>query len=371
MLLKFIKLTSDYSSKYRRSCYRIRSGKDTRSKVLFDNFVSAELFHKNGAVIYRTYKKYIRYLSRCSYKKYFRFLSHCFQSQNMVGVCVICSTKTSREKRGVRCTQKTCVNEIHLDCLPPGLPSSDWCCKDCTPQPSMSDLFAEIRKISKYHEELARSIEFSHNKIDETNTLVKGLDQKVQSCFENLDVVNTKCAALEKENMLLKAEMNKQEQYSRINCVEIYGIPEFQNENVLHTVSKVYKALNVSYDSSQIDCCHRLGKYGDGTRGPRGIIVKFVSRITKQEFLSARKVKRNLSASDIDPSWSRATPSQTIYINESLTKANKILYNECKLFKKSNKIKYLWVKSGKILMRKDDKSNVFNIRTPLDLRDVH
>ncbi|KAG8259610.1 hypothetical protein J6590_008645, partial [Homalodisca vitripennis] len=67
-----------------------------------------------------------------------------------------------------------------------------------------------------------------------------------------------------------------------------------------------------------MDAVHRMGKATQTQ--PRPIIVKFVSRLHKDDFWNKRKVRRNLRATDLGYS-----SENSIYINESLTPANREL----------------------------------------------
>lgn len=59
-----------------------------------------------------------------------------------------------------------------------------------------------------------------------------------------------------------------------------------------------------------------------------------------------------------------------IFINDSLTKLQRKLLNDTKLFKNEKKYKYVWVKNGRILLKKDDESRTITIKSRGDLDDV-
>lgn len=67
--------------------------------------------------------------------------------------------------------------------------------------------------------------------IENSNTIILKMDLKITDCFDKLDMVTGKCKALELENGKLKNELNDLQQYSRLNNLEIRGIPEVLNEN--------------------------------------------------------------------------------------------------------------------------------------------
>lgn len=193
-------------------------------------------------------------------------------------------------------------------------------------------------------------------------------EKKVDECLSRMDTLTTENARLTKENEDLKMRMNHAEQYSRMNCVEIRGVPEPRQENIMSTIGAVARAVNFNLEESMVDACHRLQGDQRHPTEPRSIILKFVSRLQKDRFVEARKVRRTLSTRDLDPASSIAKP---IYINESLSPYNRVLFGRCREFKKENGIKFLWFKNGKIRMRREEGSKVYIISTVSDLNDVH
>ncbi|XP_046671348.1 uncharacterized protein LOC124361342 [Homalodisca vitripennis] len=151
------------------------------------------------------------------------------------------------------------------------------------------------------------------------------------------------------------------EQYSRCNCLEIQGIPVTPAEDVLGIVKEVGKALDVQISDAMVDACHRLGRQtGDN---PPGIIVKFVRRFDKEALLKKRRVKRTLSTRHIGRSDDRP-----IYVNESLSPARRRLYAMARRVQKEKDFKFLWVRNGKIFLRKEENSPIKVITSQDDLQ---
>ena len=68
--------------------------------------------------------------------------------------------------------------------------------------------------------------------------------------------------------------VDRQEQYSRYNCLLVHGIVETNNENTDDLVLKtINEKLDVDITKNKIDWSHRTGREKDGQR-PRPIIVK-------------------------------------------------------------------------------------------------
>lgn len=215
---------------------------------------------------------------------------------------------------------------------------------------------------------LQQCIDFFTAQLDDLKKIIEDKDVKLDSVLGRFDVLHIENVKLSEENELLKGRVSHLEQYSRLNCIEIQGVPEPKDESVVHTVTKVASALNYKLNPEMIDACHRLG--GDRSKQDRhrGIIVRFVRRWQKEDFMKARAIKRTISTKDLDPNVVAPTP---IYINESLSLGNRKLYAQCLTYKRDNNIKYLWVKRGQIKMRKAENHRVFNINCVEDLNDVH
>ena len=145
--------------------------------------------------------------------------------------------------------------------------------------------------------------------------------------------------------------------------MEIFGVPETKNEDVLETVKAVGRAMDMNIDNLMVDACHRLPKRPDQPHG--GIIVKFVRRFDKEDFMFRRRVKRNLSTKHMGLSG-----ENIIYINESLSPEKKKLLALSRNFKREHGYKFLWVRNGVIKLRKSEGSNIYIINDSNDLRKL-
>ncbi|KAG8250378.1 hypothetical protein J6590_103211 [Homalodisca vitripennis] len=77
-------------------------------------------------------------------------------------------------------------------------------------------------------------------------------------------------------------------------------------------------------------------------------MTSFVRRLDKEEFLRRRRVKRTLSTRHIG-----ATDDRSIYVNESLSPARRALYALARKYQREKNFKFLWVRNGKIFLRKE------------------
>ena len=75
----------------------------------------------------------------------------------------------------------------------------------------------------------------------------------------------------------LSSQVDKQEQYSRCNCLLLPGIPENKNEKTDDLcLAIINELLDLAATEVDIECTHRRGKPRDVGQKSRPIIVKFV-----------------------------------------------------------------------------------------------
>ena len=117
-----------------------------------------------------------------------------------------------------------------------------------------------------------------------------------------------------------------------------------------------------------ISTAHRL-KHNEKSKGPRGIIVRFINRDVRNDVYGLRKTfkeKTDWETEGIDK----------VFINESLTPENrKLLYDtkkavNDKLFEKHGVI-YVWTYKGNVFIRKGkDGAPKIKVRSNLDLFNI-
>ncbi|XP_022201355.2 uncharacterized protein LOC111058164 [Nilaparvata lugens] len=238
-------------------------------------------------------------------------------------------------------------------------------------------LIEELREDFKRVEtSLGASIEFCHNEVAEARKTVEEQKGEISKLVKTVDELRSENNGLQRKIADLELRVEDYEQYSRHNTVEIHGVPMQKGENVVAIVKDVGRSLGYPIEDTMIDACHRLRSRVGSDKHP-GIIVKMVRRLdseellqkrrVKQELLQKRRVKRNFNTHDMGLTSGPAVP---IYINESLSPARRSLYNAARQVKKDKNFEYLWVRSGKIFLRKKQGSNLITVRKIEDLKDL-
>lgn len=230
----------------------------------------------------------------------------------------------------------------------------------------------DISDIRKEQIDMCESIELCHNNIKDIKQFMTSQDLKITKCED--DIVRTNEETFKISRLVNKVENDIQdlEQYSHRNNLIVYGIPEEKNENILHVMRRLAGALHFEdWSTSLLDAVHRMGKTSEsrnpeelnpGVPKPRPIIIRFVSRLNKDIFLNKRKVKRNLKASDLGYS-----SENSVYINESLTSANRTLLKMTRDMAKTRGYSQVWTANCAIFTRRDKESPAIKIVSVKDL----
>lgn len=301
--------------------------------------------------------------------------------------CIVCENMVSRNQLKIACSE--CSGICHANCVNMSKDEIDFICKEnkswrCPPcskerRQSMAvasegkegntDLAQIVSMLQEAKEErrrmerdLGNSLELCHNKIDDYRIMMEEQDKKFENCLKLISDLTKENLALKKKVRDLEDRLEVSEQYSRVNTVEVYGIPEKANENVLESVKNLGSALGMDITEEMVDACHRLKKPKDGKQPP-GIIIKFVRRYDKQNLLQKKKAKRDLKTDALGYSV-----KNTIYINSSLSPERRRLLAAAKLKKSDKHWAYVWTTDeGKILVRKEEEGPVTWIRNMEEL----
>ena len=198
--------------------------------------------------------------------------------------------------------------------------------------------------------------EFEDNKRMVENLMNK--NSKLEKQVAELTLENKK---QEEKTEKILTQINDQDQYGRINMVDIIrGIPrpnQDSQEDTNKIACEVAKLMNIpDITPNDIEVSHRTS-----TRPEAAIIVKFFAREKKERFLKARKQLYRKTTKDLG-----YHESHPIYVNENLTQINGQLFKDTRdmLLSKENKLaRYVWTKRGKTYVKIDEDSEAMLIQS--------
>lgn len=229
------------------------------------------------------------------------------------------------------------------------------------------ELTAYISEQRDFRKEIRASLKNLVGRVD-------GIEQRLEAVELRQAVEATssvKVADLEQAVFQLKHELNERDQDNLLSDLDIGHLPEEKGENVIHIVTVLAAKLGVNLNEQDVLFAERIGavdasssSVGDTTVGgrPRRVVIRLARRHLRDELLTAARVRRNLSSADIGLSG----PSRRVYINERLTKTNRLLFHRVREECRKRQWRYSWTKRGRIFAKQADGKQAYSFRSEVD-----
>lgn len=200
--------------------------------------------------------------------------------------------------------------------------------------------------------EIEKSINFMSTQYDDAMKIIADMKEEINFLKKENHTLHTNIKELQGTIKTIEHDFGKHEQWSRLQNVEIVGIPENQDEDVTDLVTKIAENAALTLTTSELEFAHRVQPKRPAGGKPRAIVVRFKNRRIKDAFLSAVRKRKNLCTTDIGIKGD----SKSFFVNEHLTQRNKKLFMTCKNKAKEFSYQYVWTKNCRIYIRKDDTS---------------
>ena len=221
-------------------------------------------------------------------------------------------------------------------------------------------------------EEIIKTQGFQSKQFDSHNSV----QTTILKSHAKMEKVNQKLmdqvAILEKELEKVKSYKNHMENNSRKITLEISGIPVTKNENCKHIVFDIGMAMGFKeLQYNDIDVAHRLMSDETTDRIP-SIIVKFISRTSRDNYYSYRAGLKDITILDLKLSETPATKKvkNKIYINESLSLDTKLLFKKARKQAEDFDYKHCYVYGSIIYIKKDKDSQKIRINSEKDFKKL-
>lgn len=249
----------------------------------------------------------------------------------------------------------------------------------------MQNIRSEISEIKTQVSTVTKTIDIlSQQQIQFRNDLAD-LSQSLDYHTKSFDELKTKTHAMSKDiteikkiekevetykYRLLNVEryLNTQQQRDRLCNIEISGIPEKKNEDLPQLLLSICTALDVQAVKQDITNIYRVPQKITNTKLPKNIVARMSSQLIKDTIISAIRKKKGLTSADLGLKTSK-DPFK-IYVNEHLTPFNKTLLKKTREAAASAAFQHVWVRNGKIFVRKNDTSSSLNIMDTRDLEKI-
>jgi FtsZ-binding cell division protein ZapB len=199
----------------------------------------------------------------------------------------------------------------------------------------------KFRPVEDKVKELVKTVEFISAKYDELLSKQINIEAVSNGLVKENEILKSQVSNLQNRVEQLSTNVNDLQQYGCRECLEMCGVP-FRDDELVVSISSL---INVNIQPQDISISHRL-KTRMPTRNSTptqnstpAIIMKFVSRTTRDRLYYARKHLKDKTTSDIG--FGRISDNK-IYIAESLTSKNKELFKKCLDARRSLNYKFIW-----------------------------
>lgn len=197
-----------------------------------------------------------------------------------------------------------------------------------------------MQEMSKKYDEVVAQMKLQHTDISDLRKRMERLEEKVK----------------EQEVEQLRKQVNDLEQYSRRMNLEVHGLPQHTDENLLDKLNVLATELDLpQLSETDIEAVHRLPSKPKESGAVRAapILVRFSSRVTKEAWLEKkRKLKQAKSK---------------IFFNENLTAQNKALFWQMRTKAKEKEYQFTWHRNGRLFVSRGPRDKVIRISTVNDL----
>ena len=228
----------------------------------------------------------------------------------------------------------------------------------------MSNLLVNINKtitstVSSYFKSIDNKIEDLQHSISFISTQYDDMKKQIDTYTEIIDKQKEDNVYLQKSVENLTNKINLMEQQARSNNVEIQCVPESRNENLVSIVKHLATTVGYHLNDSNISHCTRIAKMNTKSARPRSIVVQLNTPLTRDHLLAAViKFNRNNPSEKLNSSHvGIAGDRSSIYVGEHLSSTNKFIHAAARRKAKELNYKHVWVRNGKIFMRKTDTSD--------------
>ncbi|XP_063835600.1 uncharacterized protein LOC135084792 [Ostrinia nubilalis] len=189
------------------------------------------------------------------------------------------------------------------------------------------------------------------HEIDNKVRIIKDLEAKNSQLQTQLNSLNNRLASIEK--------------MSRNQNIEIQAVPESRNENPSAIFQNLCKAINLQMTDDKIHSCRRVAKLNPSSDRPRNILVTLVNPRLRDEVLSAcHRYNKQHKNEPLDTTHlGLPTERHRIYITEHLSPDCKALHAAARKAAREKNYKYVWVKYGRVYMRKEDTAACVHVKS--------
>lgn len=220
-----------------------------------------------------------------------------------------------------------------------------------------ANMNSELKSIREELKDVNEAMSFMNSQYEIAISEAKNSAQTIRD-------LETKNELMSNTILKLTNRVNQMEQHARSSNIEIQCVPETKTENVITLTKQLGSVIGCAITDNDILCSTRIAKVNRNSPRPRSIVTQFSSPRLRDQFLAAsidfnKKNKGDkLNSSHIG----MGGPKKPIYVVEHLSATNKEIHAAARIKARELGFQFVWIRSGRILMRKDVTSECILIK---------
>lgn len=243
---------------------------------------------------------------------------------------------------------------------------SKWACNKCKFNENVQPVNETQNKKTVHNitnenfNNLTDSVKFMSDKFDSFGTQLQELLSLVKEMREENRVLKEQNIKLNNEIILLVNRVNTLEQKAFDNFIEIVGVPETKDENIVETVKTIITKLGVE---TTVNRAFRVPS--KIMNNPRKLVAELSTRLCSiNTITNSRKTKPK--GNMFHEKWGM----EPIYVNHYLTIFNRNLFFKTKAFARQAGFKFVWFKDSKIFIKKNEDQKAILIENESSLSNL-
>lgn len=300
--------------------------------------------------------------------------------------CQKCNGEAYAEERNLSCT--FCKGIFHNDCINIDRVNYEkikklpvWFCNqkckkdydaekssecDLPQNPTNRDLLLAIQSLKTSQDFISDKYDNIVTKMEELITTIHSMDKRITDLENDKRVLTTK---LERELNINRVINEAAEQEKFQHNVILSGVSN-EAENSIEMVKMICQKLNPSIEitDDDVEKVERLFVQRDNIPEEKKIkkipvVVTFKNTEIKAKIFEAQKRKKDFYSDECE------LPGENgkMFFRDQLTSSSFKILKAARDLRNNNKLKYVWVQEGKVLVRKDDTSRITWMKSMNDL----
>lgn len=155
---------------------------------------------------------------------------------------------------------------------------------------SIADIVQVLRKVESKVDDFSEKLENQSDMFAELLQRIEDNGKAIAVCHSRVDVVETNCKRLEKENAVLKEKVLEVERYKRRWNLRLSGLKEQDGENIREKIEELLLKIFPHWADNigdVVDSVHRVGRRENGRS--RQVIMQFVRRVHRDAVWKSTK----------------------------------------------------------------------------------